>query len=132
MQGYRILNDSVPLNQILRLELLWQAAEPVPEAYKVFVHVLSPDGQVVAQRDSEPVAGTRPTTTWQPGETVSDLYGLWLPVDLPAGDYQLVAGFYHPETGERVPACCPTGNAIPLARVRVKGDTAHILALIEN
>lgn len=132
LRGYRALNDSIPLDQILRLELLWQATEPVLADYKVFIHVLNPDGQVVAQRDSEPVAGIRPTTTWQPGELVTDRYGLWLPVDLPTGDYQLVTGLYHPETGQRVPACCPTGTTVPLARIRVTDDAARILAPTEN
>ena len=132
LQGVRILDEAVPLGQILRLELVWQTAEAVPERYKVFVHLLNSDGQVVAQRDSEPVAGTRPTTTWQPGEPIADRYGLWIPADAPAGDYRLVAGLYHPESGERVPACCPAGDAIPLARVRVEGDTAHILVATGN
>jgi 4-amino-4-deoxy-L-arabinose transferase-like glycosyltransferase len=132
LQGYRLLDGAVPLGQILRLELVWQPTEAVPERNKVFVHLLSPDGQVVAQRDSEPVAGTQPTPTWQPGEPVADRYGLWLPEGTPPGDYTLVVGFYHPDTGERVPACCPAGDAIPLARVRIEGDSARIFDATGN
>jgi hypothetical protein len=144
LQRIGLVEDALQLGQIVRLELLWQAAEPVQERYKVFVHLLGPEGQVVAQRDSEPVGGTRPTMNWQPGEPISDRYGLWLPADLPAGDYRLVAGLYHAETGDRVPVaalpsallgtgrtgpvCCPPADAVPLALVRVEGDGARILA----
>ena len=41
------------------------------EAYKVFVHVLGPNGLPVAQQDNEPLNGTYPTPRWQPGERVS-------------------------------------------------------------
>jgi hypothetical protein len=79
--------------------------------------------------------GIRPTTSWQPGESIADHYGLWLPMDLPAGDYRLVAGLYHAETGDRVPVaalrtgpvCCPPAAAVPLAVIWVEGDRARIL-----
>jgi 4-amino-4-deoxy-L-arabinose transferase-like glycosyltransferase len=132
LQGARILEDSAQLGQIVRMALEWQAREPVAERYKVFVHLLGPEGQVVAQRDSEPVDGTRPTTTWEPGEAIVDRYGLWLPASLPPGEYRLVAGLYDAETGERSLACCPSTDAVPLALIRVEGDQARILAPAEN
>ena len=132
LQGARALEDSVQLGQIVRVDLEWQATEPVPERYKVFVHLLGPEGQVVAQRDSEPVDGTLPMTAWQPGEAIVDRYGLWLPVDLPPGEYRLVTGLYHAETGERLQACCPPADAVPLALIRVEGDQARILAPAGN
>jgi hypothetical protein len=128
LQRFGLVEDAVQLGHIARLELLWQATEPLQERYKVFVHLLGPEGQVMAQRDSEPVNGIRPTTSWQSGETIADRYGLWLPEDLPAGDYQLVAGLYHVETGDRVPICCPPADAVSLAVIRVEKDRAHILA----
>jgi hypothetical protein len=132
LQGARALEDSVQLGQIVRVELEWKAAEPILERYKVFVHLLGPEGQVVAQRDSEPVDGTLPTTAWQPGEAIVDRYGLWLPAGLPPGDYRLVAGLYHTETGERLQACCPPTDAVPLALIRVEGDEARILSPAGN
>lgn len=127
LQDHRFLDSEVPLGQILRLELRWQAEEPPEERYKVFVHLLDGNGQLVAQRDSEPVSGTRPTTGWFPGELISDKHGLWLPTSLPEGDYQLVLGLYHTETGERLQACCPPTDAVPLATLHVEGDTASLL-----
>ena len=57
----------------------------------------------MAQSDSVPAAGQRPTTGWLPGETIADAHTLALPPDLPAGSYQLIAGLYDPLTGGRLP-----------------------------
>jgi len=127
LQRSRFLDSSLPLGSVIRLDLEWQADEPVPVPYKVFVHLLDGAGRVVSQRDSEPLDGQRPTTTWTPGEPVADRYGLLLPTDLPAGDYRIVLGLYDPESGERAPACCPQADALLLARLRVEGGVARIL-----
>ncbi len=130
--GYRFLDRSLTLGQILRLELQWQAMKPISARYKVFVHLLGEQGQLVAQRDSEPGAGTRPTTEWPVGEPITDRYGLWLPAELPDGEYEILLGLYDPETLERVPACCPPGDNLPLARLRVEGDTVLLLDAIAD
>jgi hypothetical protein len=130
LQGYSTAESPVPLGQIIRLDLVWQATQQatqtVKDRLKVFVHLLDGQGQVVSQRDSEPVAGTRPTTSWQPDEVIIDKYGLRLPTGLPPGEYRIVVGLYLPETGERLLACCPATDAVSLVTVRVEGDAAHI------
>ena len=55
-----------------------------------------------------------------------------LPAGLPAGDYEIVLGLYHAQSGERLlldPAAGRQADAIPLATVRVEGDRATLLAL---
>jgi hypothetical protein len=89
--------------EIVPLTLFWQAQKPVSENLKVFVHVLNGNGDLVAQRDSEPLSGLRPTSTWEVGEAIVDRYGVLLPGDLPPGRYQVVVGLYDPATGERSP-----------------------------
>ena len=80
--------------EIVQVRLLWSADERPSRPYKVFLHLLDNSGQPVAQRDSEPVGGFRPTVTWQPGEVIEDNYGLALPADLTAGTYELRLGLY--------------------------------------
>jgi hypothetical protein len=94
---------------VVPLTLFWQAREPVGENFKVFVHLLNASGQLTAQRDSEPVGGLRPTSTWGVGELVIDRYGVLLPDDLPAGEYQLIVGLYDPVTGNRLPVTAHAG-----------------------
>ncbi len=84
------------------LILYWQANSDFDTSYTVFVQLLNPAGQVVAQQDSQPLGGAAPTTTWLPGEILSDPYTLNLPPELPPGDYRLIAGLYDPVTGQRL------------------------------
>jgi hypothetical protein len=89
--------------EIIPLTLFWQTQGTIGEDYNIFVHLVDADGQPVVQNDSAPVGGTRPTSTWQPGELIVDRYGLLLSRDIPPGDYELRVGMYLPATGERLP-----------------------------
>lgn len=103
LEGYRLIDEEVKAGDIVRLIVHWRAEEEVEERYKVFVHLLDEEGRLVAQRDSEPVGGMRPTTGWEVGEEIEDRYGILLPGDLAPGKYELVVGMYEPESGERLP-----------------------------
>jgi hypothetical protein len=85
------------------LKLRWRSMAELPQAFKVFVHVLDPSGQqVVAQRDSEPQDGRAPTTGWVVGEVIDDEYVVKLPAGLAPGDYPIEIGVYDPRSGDRL------------------------------
>jgi hypothetical protein len=86
--------DAYRSGETVRLTLEWEAMRAMDEAYKVFVHVLGPNGLPIAQQDNEPLNGTYPTTRWQRGERVSDPYAIALPVDLAPGEYAVEVGLY--------------------------------------
>jgi mannosyltransferase len=100
------LNPSVESGGILQVELQWRAIAPIAERYKAFLHVLDQDGQIIAQRDAEPVGYSRPTSSWGVGEEILDRNGIVIVPGTPPGSYRLVAGMYAPETGERLPITC--------------------------
>lgn len=50
----------------------WQADGRLAVDYSVSAFILNAAGQLVAQSDGFPQRGGRPTTTWEPGETVYD------------------------------------------------------------
>jgi hypothetical protein len=102
LRGYQVDTKSVSPGQILSLSLYWETIAQPDRDYKVFVQLMSPEGQLVAQRDSQPLDGFRPTSTWRPGQEITDRYGLLLPDALPSGVYQLVVGMYDGETGDRL------------------------------
>jgi len=79
---------------VVNLRLLWRSETRPERPYKVFIHALTEAGGLAAQRDSEPAGGSRPTTSWAPGELIEDNHGLLLPLDLPAGSYELRLGLY--------------------------------------
>jgi len=86
----------------LRLTLYWRAQAAVAADYTVFVHLLNSAGEVAAQADSPPQAGTYQTSWWDAGETVADPHSLVLPSDLPQGRYRVRVGLYLPESSERL------------------------------
>jgi hypothetical protein len=88
---------------LLEVQLYWQTGSPLSTQYKIFVQLLDGANSVVAQSDTVPAAGQRPTTGWLPGEIIVDAHALALPPDLPTGSYRLIAGLYDSITGERLP-----------------------------
>ena len=88
-------------------------AGPISTDYKVFVHLLTADGRLLAQDDSEPVAWTYPTSRWRAGEYIMDEHWLILPPDAPRGVVWLSVGLYDPASGERLPAYDEGGTRLP-------------------
>ncbi len=79
------------------LNLVWWVMRETTISYRVFVHVLDQDGELLAQSDGEPANWSRPTTGWLVGEYVSDAHA----IALPAEAYAIRVGFYDPSSGER-------------------------------
>ncbi len=86
----------------IAVTLRWEALGSPEEDSTVFVHLLNSDGSLAAQHDGIPAEGTRPATTWLPGETLLDRHVLTVP-DSFSGDGRLVAGLYDPVTLDRRP-----------------------------
>jgi 4-amino-4-deoxy-L-arabinose transferase-like glycosyltransferase len=92
--GYSLDTAMARPGEPLLLTLYWQAIGPVSHSYTVFTHLLDAQAVVQAQMDGQPVGGTRPTNTWEPGEMIADHYALMLPESLAPGDYELEIGMY--------------------------------------
>jgi uncharacterized membrane protein len=120
LRGY----DVSQTGQELAVTLYWRALAPMPVDYTIFVHLLGPDGQLVAQHDGGPWWEVSiPTSTWQPGEELRDRHALDLPPDLPSGTYRLQVGVYYWQTLERLPVIendIPVNNYIELGNVKVE------------
>jgi hypothetical protein len=87
----------------VRLTLQWQSLQPMETDYTAFVHVVDEEGTIWAQRDGMPVAGERPTSSWEFGEIVSDEHEMMIPLDGPREGYVVEVGLYDAETGDRLP-----------------------------
>jgi hypothetical protein len=94
--------DSLEGGDILRLTLYWEALQRTEVDYKVFVHLVGPDGEIWDQQDGFPADGARSSTTWEQAETLVDKYAIILPTRAPAGEYSLEVGWYNPETEDRL------------------------------
>jgi len=86
---------------VAAIKLTWRVAAPVSRNYKVFVHVMQPDGFVIGQHDAAPLNDLRPFPTLPVGELVEDRHGVALPTNA-VEPLRIVVGLYDPETGERL------------------------------
>jgi hypothetical protein len=59
--GYHLPADPWKPGGIVPLTLFWQARGPITRTHSIFVHLVNDSGQLVAQTDSSPVGGSRPT-----------------------------------------------------------------------
>jgi 4-amino-4-deoxy-L-arabinose transferase-like glycosyltransferase len=95
--------DGFAPGSTIDVTLHWQADDPITEDYTVFTHLINSDGDIVSQHDSMPHGNLYPTSLWSPGEIVLDSHPISLAPGLPPGAYQLHAGLYLLQTGERIP-----------------------------
>ena len=140
LTGYDLPVKAWQPGDIVPLTLFWQVPQTLSADYpdtldqdlSVFIHLVGPDGQIVAQTDSGPAGGSRPTSGWQSGETIVDRHGLLLPASVAPGEYQLRLGLYLPSSGARLPAVGPAGkelgDSMLLSRITVCGEGATCAA----
>ena len=87
----------------LLVGLTWRSDEPPADSYTAFVHLLGPDGQLLAQHDGVPVVGFRPTETWQSAEQIVDWHWIEIGERERPPSLQLSVGLYYSQSGERLP-----------------------------
>lgn len=108
--GYDLdTSRAVPGGQ-MRFVLFWRALGETDKRYKVFVHLLSPDGGIAAQSDAEPAGGSRPLSTWVQDEIVSDVQTVDLPTGITPGQYAVEVGLYSLNEGTRLPLLDASGK----------------------
>ena len=94
LHSVAIAGDKVVPGDIIQLTFEWSSEEILEDRYKVFIHLIDKDGEIIAQQDSEPAGGTFPTTAWLPRDVVVDKHGVVLPETIMPGEYQLLLGLY--------------------------------------
>ncbi|MDQ5853861.1 MAG: glycosyl transferase, partial [Chloroflexota bacterium] len=120
--GYDLDAAGLRSQGVLTATLHWQAREPSPTRYMLFVHVLDAQGRNVGQVDLPLVGPLAPSRVWQVGQTVTWRQPIPVPGPLAAGRYWLSLGVYDARTGERLPV-----DAQPDARAPGDGENALIV-----
>jgi len=110
--GYDLSDTRLAPGQTFTLTLHWRAEATAPTNMVVFAHLLDPAQRIQAQSDRVPVAGSRPTTGWLPGEVLRDEHTLTLVPDASPGEYVLEVGMYDPASGERLPVIDRDGTRV--------------------
>lgn len=99
LDGYKVERE----NGLLRVTLRLSALRRPDHDYTLFLHVENAAGEIVAQRDAQPLDGRYPTAIWDAGEVVVADWDVVLPSDFEAGEYRLWMGFYEWQSGARLP-----------------------------
>lgn len=98
--GY-IAEGAADISQPFPITLIWQAGE-TQTSYTVFVQLLDAEGRLIAQSDSIPARGERPTAGWRAGEYIVDPHELHFNDLATPGEARLIVGMYDALTGQRI------------------------------
>ena len=123
LRGWTVETPTVHPGDPLTVTLSWEALEEVTKRHVVFAHLLSPAGELVAQRDDAPVGSAVPRSRWPTGATFRYPVSLNVGEKVPPGEYRLVVGVYNYPEVERLrvhPAGPEIDNdTVELGRVEV-------------
>ncbi len=117
-QGPRLLRVDLPdspiaAGEVLPLTLTWQTETPLQIDYQLSLRLINTRGDIFTQSDWPPLTASGGTLTWPPNQPLPDRRGLWLPADIPPGDYWLQLVLYNPASGQ------PLGQPFSLGPVSV-------------
>jgi hypothetical protein len=93
--GYALSGNTLVGGDVLQVYMEWTTDTLIETRYKVFIQLIDDAGDVIIQRDAEPSAWNRPTTTWEIGEIITDQHALIIPNNLPQTHYTLIVGLYN-------------------------------------
>lgn len=115
--GYSLSSSELTSGDRLTVRLFWQSTRELSADYHVFVHLQGEGDTLVAQHDSAPLDGERPTWGWQEAEVLRDEHRLPTDDSLPDGEYVLSVGMYDYPSGVRLPVVNPDGERLPNDRI---------------
>lgn len=106
--------DAIELTSVILSPSRGEAGQPVrvmanfkvlaklDRDYMIFVHVEDVDGRV-DRLNVDHAPRVKPTSQWNPGEVVQDVFDIPIPAGMPVRGLSLVLGFWDPRTDQRLP-----------------------------
>ena len=122
--GYDLDESSVVAGEVLGLDLYWYAPHKLDIDYTVFAHVLEDNTTMRGQWDGPPMDGTRPTSSWIPGEIIHDRLEIPISPETPPGSYPLSVGLYEWPSITRLPLLedgQPVNDQVLISKIQVRG-----------
>jgi len=81
------------------IDIHWQVNQPSTIDYKMFIHGLNSEGEIVQQADRLPLDGNYPSSYWQPSQNLTDTVMLGFDESITT----IALGLYNPDDDSRVP-----------------------------
>jgi len=103
--GATIQPGTVVPGEQARVTAYYKVLAPVGDDYMVFVHVEDAEGSGHFERlnvDHAPGGGVRPSSQWQPGETIKDEFSVYVPPNSEVHSLNIFVGFWQPRTDARL------------------------------
>jgi 4-amino-4-deoxy-L-arabinose transferase-like glycosyltransferase len=111
--GYDAPIDAARPGQSVPVTLYWEALEPFPQDYSVFLHLVNDQDLVPAQRDAFPGMGSLSTLWLKPSQRWAEQRILMLPETTYSPDRSVFEiGLYNYASGKRLEAVSPEGEII--------------------
>lgn len=112
LDAFAVAQTTLKRGEPIVLILDYNARAPIDQDYTEFVHLVAPDGTLVAQIDQMPRKNTFPTSAWKPGMLAAD--AILIPTDqIPVGaGYTLELGWYAADTQQRLAIVDANGKRI--------------------
>ncbi|GAB5491076.1 MAG: hypothetical protein Phog2KO_12910 [Phototrophicaceae bacterium] len=89
--GYDIASSASP-DEVIPLVFAWEARQNITEDYRLFLHVVDDNGEIVTQGDNRPIPNLL-SYNWMPNYPLSSELSLTMPSS--AGTYSIYAGLYN-------------------------------------
>ncbi len=101
--GYDLGARAVKPGEVVQVTLYWRAIAPMPESYRVFIHLIGQGDATGGGADVIPARGAFPTVYWHSGDTLRDVVSVPVAADARPGKYALEVGLYSLDRpGERL------------------------------
>ena len=126
-------HDKAPLGSPLDITYKWVVASDAKfdEDYRVMVHVMDTDEEMIWNDDHNPDV---PTRQWKPGQTIEYTRTLFVPIYPYVGEAAIEVGLYSPTTQKRLPlAGQSTGQrAYKVAKLQLQPQTENLPSVFKE
>jgi hypothetical protein len=127
LRGYELSTLSVKPGGVMDITLYWECESSVEDNFTVSVQLIDSQWRKAAQSDGWPRNGTAPTSTWQPGQRITEQRQMEIASDAVPNAYDLQIALYQiNESGELIhlpvtwQAAQMPVQSVTLTRIRVR------------
>ncbi|GAB4470756.1 MAG: hypothetical protein Kow00124_07210 [Anaerolineae bacterium] len=121
---YHLSREELLPGDQIDVTVTWQVIRPTDVPYAVFIHMINPQGVIVAQRDTYTGLGNYPSHWWHPGHIFTETYRVFVPETAYAPEETYIQiGLYNPDRGRLpVSGVDAPDSALRLGEVAIRSD----------
>jgi hypothetical protein len=126
-------HDKAPLGSPLDIHYKFVVASDAkfPEDYRVMVHVVDADEELIFAFDHNPPV---PTTQWKPGQTIEYTKTVFIPIYPYVGEASIQVGLHSTVTQKRLPLAGEDAGqrAYKVARIQLQPQTENVFTVFKE